>query len=208
MLWILLLASVLTATSARRSNGLALGSAGLRRHWSDAQRLRRGDPVDRYLEYRGIDLARLGRAPSALRYHHALWNSQSKRYWPAMVAAITSPNGDLAAIHCTWLAAAATAVTKAPIADHHGPFGGAKRTLGHYRGGGIRLWRGASGEAWGAMPKGETVMIGEGIEDTLSGVLNHPGVARPMCGVVVFDAGPRIAARSGDHRHSRAKRSP
>jgi hypothetical protein len=148
-------------------------SASIKRIWDEARGLRRGDPVDRYLQARGIHLAELGKAPRALRYHERLWNGQTKRTWPAMVAAIASPAGELMAVHCTWLSVDPIVVCKAPIADRHGPTGGAKRTIGGYRGGGISLWRGT---------ERRTCMVGEGIEDTLSGVFNR-SAWRAVCGV-------------------------
>jgi len=151
----------------------------IKRIWLEARRLERGDPVDRYLQKRGIELAQLGRAPRALRYHPGLWNSQTRRRWPAMVAAIVTPDGAMTAVHCTWLERDSFGVTKAPIPD-----GGAKRTIGAYAGGCIPLWRGASNKAWSQMPEGEVLMVGEGIEDTLSGVLNR-SAWRAVCAVAL-----------------------
>jgi hypothetical protein len=137
----------------------------IERCWNEARKLARGDPVDRYLRARDIDLRLVERAPRALRCHQALWNSESQRSWPAMVAAITAPDGRLLAVHRTWLSAEGT---KAPIAEP-------KRTLGSYRGGAIKLWRGANRErAWHEMAQGETVLIGEGIEDVLTAVTHWP----------------------------------
>jgi hypothetical protein len=158
----------------------------VRRIWLDARPLKRNDPVDAYLRGRGIDLASLAAAPSprALRYHPALWNSQTKRAWPAMVAAISGPSGALVGVHRTWLEPTPFGIDKALIGDRRGPRGGAKRTLGAYAGGCIRLWRGASRKRWPQMAEGETLMIGEGIEDTLSAVLNRPAW-RAVCAVAL-----------------------
>jgi len=147
----------------------------IRRSWFESRPLVRGDPVDRYLAGRAIELAELGRAPSALRYHPRLWNSESRRHWPAMVAAITSPDGRMmTAIHRTWLEETFD-VAKAPLAHP-------KLTLGSYAGGAIRLWRGTEGKAWAEMPIGETIIVGEGVEDTLSAVLRSPQ-HRAICAV-------------------------
>ena len=147
----------------------------IRRSWLEARPLVRGDPVDRYLSGRAIELAELGRAPRALRYHPRLWNSESRRHWPAMVAAITSPDGRMmTAIHRTWLEETFD-VAKAPLAHP-------KLTLGSYAGGSIKVWRGAAGKAWHEMPAGETVVVGEGIEDTLSVLLRSPQ-HRAICAV-------------------------
>jgi hypothetical protein len=159
-------------------------SRAIERIWLESRQLERGDPVDRYLTGRGIVLAELGRAPGALRFHPNLWNSQTKRSWPAMVAAITAPDGAITAVHCTWLAADPIAVTKAPIPDRHGPTGGAKRTLGPYRGGCVHLWRGDSGKRWSEMRENEILMVGEGIEDTLSAVFNR-SAWRAACAVAL-----------------------
>src|SRR6516162_10007952 len=145
----------------------------------------RGHKRGRWFDYAagiggdGLDLAQLGRAPRALRYHPGLWNSQTRRRWPAMVAAIVTPDGAMTAVHCTWLERDSFGVTKAPIPD-----GGAKRTIGAYAGGCIPLWRGASNKAWSQMPEGEVLMVGEGIEDTLSGVLNR-SAWRAVCAVAL-----------------------
>ena len=150
----------------------------IERWWWEARPLRRGDPVDRYLCGRGIELARLGRAPPALRHHPLLLNYQQRRAYPAMLAAITGPDGGLVGLHRTWLApldggGLHGAYGKAPIADRRGPFGGAKRSLGEVAGGAIRLWR-------GAIP--DLVAIGEGIEDCLAAALMEPRL-RVVCGV-------------------------
>jgi hypothetical protein len=139
------------------------------RIWCDSRPVRRGDPVDRYLAGRAINLAELGRAPASLRYHPSLWNASTHRAWPTMVAAVTNSEGDFSAVHRTYLWVDPICVTKAPIAD-----GGAKRSLGPCAGGSIKLWRGASGRPWCEMAAGETLVIGEGIEDTLSAVLQQP----------------------------------
>lgn len=125
-------------------------------------------PVERYLLGRGIDLRRLGRAPRALRYHPNLYNRESGRKWPAMVAAIADHEGKFVAVHRTWLEVRADGgVTKAPLTD-------AKMTYGPYRGGMIRLWRGASGKALKDAPAGEAMALSEGIEDGLTAAVAKP----------------------------------
>ncbi len=127
-----------------------------------------GTPAAAYLAARGIDLAELGRQPRSLRFHPSLWDISSRRSWPALVAAITGPDGTHLATHRTWLARdAAGTWRKAPI-------DAPKRSLGPYAGGTIRLWRGASGKSLRAAPAGETVVIGEGIETCLSVALACP----------------------------------
>ena len=132
--------------------------------WDQARPLKSDDPVDRYLRGRGIDLRRLGRAPAALRYVPSLWQAPGRRF-PAMVAAITDGAGEFRALHRTWLESQPDGrVTKAPIAEP-------KKTLGLYRGGSIKLWRGGSGAPWANMPMHSTVVCAEGVEDALSAVV-------------------------------------
>lgn len=121
-----------------------------------------------YLAGRGLDLSLLGRVPGALRFHPELWNGESRRAWPALVALIQGADGKPAAIHRTWLQVQPDgAVTKAPLTEP-------KMTLGRYRGGFIALHRGASGKPIRQAPEGETVAISEGIEDGLTAALAKP----------------------------------
>jgi hypothetical protein len=127
-----------------------------------------GTPADLYLRGRGIDLAQLGRQPRALRYHPSLWNGESRRAWPALVAAVTDDSGAMTAVHRTWLAQdEAGQWRKAPLQV-------AKASLGSVAGGTIRLWRGASGKSLASAPPGETVVIAEGIETALSVAMACP----------------------------------
>ena len=131
----------------------------------EAQPSLAGTPAGAYLRGRAIDLAQLGRQPRALRFHPALWNAETRRPWPALVAAIISAEGRLSAVHRTWLMPDGGG--KAPLRDP-------KMTLGRYAGGCIRLWRGASGKPLREAPQGETVLIAEGIEDGLSAAVAAP----------------------------------
>jgi hypothetical protein len=121
-----------------------------------------------YLRGRCIDFRQLGRWPNSLRFHPDLYNGESNKHWPALVAAINDYEGNLVAVHRTWLAVKRPGVVmKAPLQDP-------KMTLGRYAGGAIRLWRGESGKSFKDAPAGEWVVIGEGIEDTLTAVLAKP----------------------------------
>ncbi|MCX7381146.1 MAG: toprim domain-containing protein [Alphaproteobacteria bacterium] len=127
-----------------------------------------GTPVALYLAGRGIDLAELGRAPRALRFHPDAWCSEARRGLPAMLAAITNGAGEHVATHRTWLARdEAGRWRKAPLQEP-------KKTLGSYAGGFIPLQRGASGKPLRSVPQGETVAIAEGIETALSVALACP----------------------------------
>lgn len=115
----------------------------------EAQASLAGTPAEGYPRGWAIDLAQLGRQPRALRFHRALWNAETRRPWPALVAAIVGAEGRLTAVHRTWLMPDGGG--KAPLSDP-------KMTLGRYAGGSIRLWRGASGKPLRDAPQGETVL--------------------------------------------------
>jgi hypothetical protein len=163
--------------------------------WLSAKPVARGDVVWCYLADRGIDLGRLSRVPSVLRCHPGLWNAESQRTWPAMVALVADAEGRNAAVHRIWLSERNLAfedrpkVGKAPLADP-------KLSLGSFRGGYIRLWRGAEGRAWSSIKPGETLLVAEGIEDLLSYVQFQPQW-RAVCAVslsfmVVMDLPPEF----------------
>jgi hypothetical protein len=128
----------------------------------------RGTPAADYLKGRGIDLGELARQPRCLRFAPALWNEESGRTWPALVAAIDPPQGPVCAVHRTWLEVLNNGrVRKAPLAAP-------KKVLGRYAGGAIRLWRGYSEKPHSRPEPGEWLMVSEGIEDGLSGAIARP----------------------------------
>ena len=192
--------------------------------WLASQEKLRDTPADLYLRGRGIDLSRLGRQPRALRFHPKLDNwegldpkrDQARRL-PALVAAINNAKGETVAVHRTWLkpALGAQAVdgralwTKADLKDP-------KMTLGRYRGGAIRLWRGwridpetgeialdpETGEPKFApplknAPEGSSVVLTEGIEDGLTIALAAPEyrvlVAVSLANMGSLDLPPQIS---------------
>ena len=79
--------------------------AYLRRLWQKALPLEVGDPVVTYLVARDV-LKPASDAPKTLRYHPKLRYQQKNRlasYHPAMLAVIQRPNGQMAAMHRTYL---------------------------------------------------------------------------------------------------------
>ncbi len=137
--------------------------------WLAGAELRPGDIGWRYCLSRGIDLGALSAPPGALRLHPALWNPESRRSWPALVAAICAPDGRQVNTHRIWIEARPDGrAVKAPLQRP-------KLSMpGGYAGGAVRLWRGAGGKPWRAMLDGETLVAGEGIEDTLTIVCCRP----------------------------------
>lgn len=137
----------------------------------------KGTLGERYLEARGIDLSRLPRLPGALRFAPSLehWHPETGEITehPAMVAAFTRGK-NITGIHRTYLAPDGTGK-----ADLRGAKGDsvAKLTKGSLRGAAIRLSNGVrdisvnkAAEAGYVCP----LMIGEGIETTLTGAMAQP----------------------------------
>jgi hypothetical protein len=141
--------------------------------WLSASETLRGTLADVYLKSRGLDLSLLGKQPRSLRFAGGLWNGESGREWPCLVAAIMDAQGQPVAIHRTWLALGGAA--KAPLNN-------AKMTLGRYMGGSIRIWRGAGGLALSRADGARPVVLTEGIEDALSVALACPEL-RVLCAV-------------------------
>lgn len=151
-----------TAEAVRQAQQAAL------KMWLAAPASLAGSPAAGYLAARGIDLARLGRQPSALRCHPSLWNTEASRHYPALVAAISGADGVHVATHRTWLQRDGDGVwRKAPLEMP-------KKVLGAMAGGSIRIQRGGSGRALAAAPDGDTVAIAEGIETALSVAIACP----------------------------------
>lgn len=189
------------AADARKAQAQAAREKALQRRkwaeglWLSAAEDLRGSPVDLYLQSRGLNLAQLGHRPRALRYHaqcsywaeheqidpetgEVLCDAQGrpitrreKLLLPAMVSAITGLDGKIMAAHRTYLAQREI-WGKAAIPD-------AKKVLGDYRGGCIRLSsgigpRGGKGARLNDCPPGTRVYIAEGIETGLSAVMLRP----------------------------------
>ena len=169
------------AQIAERAAEKAKWAEGL---WLSAQEKIAGTPVDYYLKGRGIDLAQLGHQPRAIRYHpqcHYLDEitdpetgevTTQRLKMPAMVTAI-SRGAKTVACHRTYLATGPDGTwTKANVPD-------AKKVLGSYAGGSIRLSsgigpRGGKAAPLADCPPGTRVYIAEGIETALSAVILRP----------------------------------
>lgn len=179
------------ARSAARAQAAADEKAQARRsaarRWHQAHVLSRGDPVDRYLAARGIDLALLGRAPGALRYHEALQYGfrgpdVAPLLLPAMVAMVTNLAGEHIATHRTYLDPERPAKAGAELLGHdrNGKVNDAKKVMGSPLGGHIPLWKGEHGCPLRDIPAGTDVYVSEGIEDGLTVACARPGL-RVIC---------------------------
>ena len=125
------------------------------RLWAEARPIA-GSPVERYLESRKTS----AEAVPALRYHSRVYSAEVGKFLPAMVASVTRLHQPtlVMAVHRTWLTATGQKAGLKVV----------KKALGSTSGGGVVL---------GAVA--EDVVIGEGIETTLSAsaALSLPGIA-------------------------------
>jgi putative DNA primase/helicase len=124
-----------------------------------------GTLVEKYLRARSIALP----IPSCLHFHPSLWHNYAKSNWLGMVAERSNVEGYVFAIHRTYLTDAARRYGKAPVDPERMDLGPAKGTA-------IRL-----------SDVAEELMIGEGIETTLS--------AMQMYGLPGWSAGSAIMIR-------------
>ena len=114
--------------------------------WHDSYPIT-GTLVERYLSSRGL----FDVTSAALRYHPRL-KYRSRSEWPAMVSLITNAlTGESMGIHRTFLAVNGS--SKAPVEQP-------KMMLGKAAGGVIQLGKG-----------GDSILVGEGVETCLSGML-------------------------------------
>jgi putative DNA primase/helicase len=140
-----------------------------RRLWREARDPRQGGPMAAYLTARGIITPPV---PNVLRYAPFLWRRDGPA-GPAMVARVDSCDGELIGIHRTWI--------------ERGPDGIWRRrdraSLGPIAGGAVRL-----------KSAGETLLVAEGVETTLSGMqaTDLPGWAALSTGGLMALILPRI----------------
>jgi putative DNA primase/helicase len=99
------------ASVSRARDQRALKDA-MNRLWAASKPVGYGDPVDRYLEARGI---KLDHFPSSLRFaQKCRYQDTSPSYHPAMIAKVLAPDGKPATLHRTYLT---TNGQKAPVED-------------------------------------------------------------------------------------------
>lgn len=157
-----------------------------------------GTPAWHYLNNRlGGRLAKLGHLPGCIRYMPALMNAQLGVELPAMLASVVDADGEMIALHRTWLinrdgSDQGWDRLRASDVGGEGVFGrtrdgrelNGKKCLGKFQGGTIRLWAGArihqdTGEVkrglpWPELKGRHSIMLAEGIETGLSLALAMP----------------------------------
>lgn len=153
---------------------------GARRRWHQAKPIARGDLVATYLARRGIDLALLGRAPGAVRFHSALQYGfgDDAVVLPAMVSMVTNLACEHIATHRTWLKRDGSDKAGADELglDHRGKPRDAKKVMGKYLGGHIPIWKGAQACPLRDIAPGTDVYVSEGVEDGLTVAIGDPSL--------------------------------
>jgi putative DNA primase/helicase len=134
-------------------------NATLHRVWTESKPIITGDKADKYLRGRGISLDKF---PEVLRCHPKLgyweFNKRENNYvctghFPAMVARVDSPSGNLISIHRTYLASDGNG--KAPVPSQKKLM--SPELPGETKGAAIRLFE-----------AGEVLAVAEGIETALA----------------------------------------
>lgn len=160
------------AREARAMEADEAKSAALLKQWLGLKEIG-GTLAETYLrEARGIPLERLPSLPKALRFSPALdhvdEDTGEVTSWPCMVSAMARGTKGVTALHRTWLAPDGSG--KAPVAK-------AKKMIGPTRGSSIRLCRGEGDLSPAeAVKRGRScpLILGEGIETTLTGAVSLP----------------------------------
>jgi hypothetical protein len=115
------------------------------RIWDDSVKAE-GTLVEAYLRRRGITVP----VPSCIKFYPRLWHHESGCKLPAMVALVVDHRGASAGIHQTWLSWAGTKANVSPNKKTRGVIGGCA----------VRL-----------SPTGDELVIGEGIETSMSAMV-------------------------------------
>lgn len=176
--------------------------------WLSAEERIAGTPVEHYLAARAIDLRALGAAPRALRFHpdctyaHREDDPETGEVFevqtrlPAMLSAICDGAGEIVGCHRTYLQIQPGGQWgKARIASPRDPAAilPAKKVLGDFAGGAIRLGngigpKGGKAAPLAACPPGTRVYLAEGIETALSARILRPD-ARVLAAVSLSNMG-------------------
>ena len=117
---------------------------GIQKLVDEAQAIQSGDQVSKYLQSRG-----LYEIPQDLKIHPELFNFESKKYFPAMLAMVRDVNGEIVSVHKTFLQNGKKASLTNPRR--------VERTIGAINGAAIRLY-----------PAAFHIGIAEGVETAMA----------------------------------------
>lgn len=192
-----MLAEQAAAAAIEEQRRLERTRAWCMRLWCEAKPLDGHDPASCYLATRGLDVHAIpGGIPRSLRFHGRV-EARTERgtYYPTMLACVTLeglPHG-LATLHCTYLGEQGGRWRKADRGDK-----ASKEVICAYAGGSIRLTRGGSGRRLSAAQVGERILIGEGIENSLTGAIASPE-RRTLAAVALANLGNVVLPKAIRH---------
>lgn len=154
-----------------------------------------GTPAMKYLEGRGIDFARLGKLPGAMRFRAGLWSPEHRRELPAMMTAVMGLDGQHKQTHCTFIERlpdgrwvnVKTAKGKSYKIIHGSPCGA------H-----MPLWKGRHRCKLADIPAGTPVYASEGIEDGLTVAMADPARRVLAAGTLGCLVDLALPAQAGD----------
>lgn len=151
--------------------------------WIGAAPLTPSSPPVKYLASRGIDFARLGKLPGAIRFRTDIFHKESGRELPCMLTKMQTPDGRHAATHQTFIELTPKGWRKIPDIEDVDEETGEVRTVkcakkifgpAWLHGAHIPLWKGAYPGKLADLPAGVAVEASEGIEDGLSYAMADP----------------------------------
>lgn len=167
-----------------------------------------GTLAEAYLRARGLGVEHLPYGwPKALRLHEALdyWHQpvagkpERLHCGPALIGAIVDANGGFMGAHCTWIRPDGRG--KMQLRDDKGFVLKSKKIQGFQQGGAIRL-----------TPRQPQMIIGEGIETTLSALyaltLAHKGPYAAWCGISLGNMSGGGMGPSTPHPDGSGRRVP
>jgi hypothetical protein len=164
--------------------------------WRTSSPLVPSSPPVKYLAHRGIDFAKLGKLPGAIRFKPDMIHAElgRDRPQPAMITRMIALDGTTAAAHVTFLERRADGiwVKLREVADKKKIFGPAWDLGAH-----MPLWKGAQNGTLRDIAPGTAVEVSEGIEDGLSFAMADPTARVVAAGTVGLIGQMRLPVQAG-----------
>lgn len=178
------------ASKRKQAEGLWLGGAKII-----------GTPAMHYLTRRGIDFAQIGSIPGALRFRGDVGHGELKKKLPAMCTAFWDLNGQIAAVHLTYLERTRDGQwVKIPDLIVGGKtLKVAKKIRSpEYWGAHIPINKGAHKVPLKDIPPGTPVYVSEGIEDGLTIAMARPAERIVAAGTLGNIGAMELPPQAGD----------
>lgn len=178
------------ADKRRQAEGLWLGAAKII-----------GTPAMQYLTGRGIDFAAIGAIPGALRFRGDVGHGEMRRKLPAMCSAFWNIEGQIAAVHLTYLERTRDGRwVKIPdlIVDGKKLKVAKKIRSPAFVGAHIPINKGAHKVPLKDIPAGTPIYVSEGIEDALTVAMARPDARIVAAGTLGNIGALELPRQAGD----------